>query len=152
MRQRHTEREGRPYNETGVVREKDEKPPRSALRRLWDRLVSLCFVLLTIYVVRLADLLQVMLHSDKVFRWVMYTGFLGFAVHVAIGAFLVVYVSWWHGESIETFHSLAIPVAAGAAAAGFVLLTIALWPVYHILTPFLMLLLLWGVINLVCLY
>eukprot|EP00667_Euglena_gracilis_P026217 EG_transcript_31374 len=152
MRQRRGDAEGRPYNETGVVADHHAKPARPAWRRLWDRMVALAFVLLTVYVVYAADLLPVMLYSRKVFRGVMYMGLLAFAVHVAIGAFLVVYVSWWCGDSIETFHPRAIPVAAGAAAVGFVLLTVALWPVYHILTPALMLLLLWGVINLACLY
>ena len=80
-------------------------------------------------------------------RPLMYLGVLLIGLNGAIGAFLIVYVQYWCGDPFEDYHPKAIPVATASATLGFVFLTVALWPVYHLLTPFLMFLMLWGIIN-----
>eukprot|EP00995_Heteronema_vittatum_P009817 NODE_5193_length_525_cov_177.972689_g3843_i0.p1 GENE.NODE_5193_length_525_cov_177.972689_g3843_i0~~NODE_5193_length_525_cov_177.972689_g3843_i0.p1 ORF type:complete len:145 (+),score=42.04 NODE_5193_length_525_cov_177.972689_g3843_i0:26-436(+) len=112
-----------------------------------DFAVSTLHVGVVIFIVLHSDLITVVLYNSKIYRSVMYVGFFFMSINVGIGLFLVFYVSWWLGRNLEQYHPKAIPVATAAAVVGFVLLTIALWPVYHVMTPVLMFCLLWGVIH-----
>eukprot|EP01012_Entosiphon_sulcatum_P038084 TRINITY_DN49179_c0_g1_i1.p1 TRINITY_DN49179_c0_g1~~TRINITY_DN49179_c0_g1_i1.p1 ORF type:complete len:157 (-),score=28.43 TRINITY_DN49179_c0_g1_i1:43-513(-) len=152
LRERHTGG----YNESGDVAARREltaeKKDRTAFDRVKDDLVSVFFVGFSIFVLLQFDVLGVMLNNQKIHRWLMWVGLAGFGTNALIGLFLVVYVEWWQKQDMKTYHPLAIPIATGAACFGFVVLTIALWPVFHLLTPVILFIAVYGIVNLISLF
>ncbi|XP_070540934.1 transmembrane protein 128-like [Ptychodera flava] len=76
------------------------------------------------------------------------------AVNIAIGFYFVVICSWIrkiHTDDWEKHMPAAIPIATVAFIGGAVCLNVGLWPVWSILTPFILFTLFMGVVVLISL-
>lgn len=85
------------------------------------------------YIILMADVVGVMMRSKKIFRSVLYASGLAYAVFFGIWFFLTVIVSR-KNPNWEQTHMTYIYVATGAVSVGAVLWIIAVWPVFHIWT------------------
>ncbi|RNF15999.1 uncharacterized protein Tco025E_05306 [Trypanosoma conorhini] len=102
--------------------------------RNWSYCVTkLLTILVLSCVVKVSRLVEVMLRSRNIINPVMRICYLCYAVFFALWIYTAFFVQPRHPNWSET-HKFLLYSATGAAAAGGVLWNIAVWPVYHIWT------------------
>ena len=85
------------------------------------------------YLLFVADVLGVMLYSNKINRMVLYAAFVMGGVFAVIGLYLTFIVGRYNKEWEKT-HQNYIYAATGSVVASGVLWIIAMWPVFHFWT------------------
>mmetsp|Transcript_32095 Transcript_32095/g.37036 ORF Transcript_32095/g.37036 Transcript_32095/m.37036 type:complete len:148 (+) Transcript_32095:64-507(+) len=85
------------------------------------------------YILIAADVAGVMIRSKKIYRNVLYASGAAYAIFFGIWFFLTVIVSRTNPNWEQT-HMQFIYVATGAVSVGAVLWVVAVWPVFHIWT------------------
>ncbi|RNF05802.1 hypothetical protein TraAM80_04335 [Trypanosoma rangeli] len=107
-------------------------PPQK--QRDWRYYATKLFTILVLScVVKVSRLVEVMLRSRNIIQHVMWISYLCYAVFFALWIYTALFVQPRHPNWSET-HKCLLHSATGAATAGGVLWNIAMWPVYHIWT------------------
>lgn len=99
------------------------------------------WLLLTGLVLYFTEFLSVILYDIRINRAWFNIGVVLVSVHITIGTYLVVFLSWVKkvpSDEWEQKHPLAVPVATFAFVTGGFCCMIGLWPVWGILTPFIL--------------
>ncbi|CAH1784582.1 unnamed protein product [Owenia fusiformis] len=100
-----------------------------------SNILWMVLALITFY---MTDFYLTVLYDPSIRRTWLNFGVILIGVNLAIGAFLIVWLSWVKkipSDDWETLYPAAIPIATGSFALGAVSLTIGLWPVWNIFTP-----------------
>ncbi|XP_022106703.1 transmembrane protein 128-like [Acanthaster planci] len=85
------------------------------------------------------DLIPAIKEDHRIYRTWLYLGLILMAVHISIGSYLIIFLSWIKKNSDwEKASPMAIPLATGTFVFGAICLNIAIWPVYGFLTPLMM--------------
>lgn len=82
------------------------------------------------------DFLNVLMYDGRIKEGLFQIGASLMAVNIAVGAYLVIYMSYIRGKRdwARYTHKALIPVATVCGLIGMVLCTVALWPVWGFLT------------------
>lgn len=103
---------------------------------------NVMWLVLTGLVLYFTEFLSVILYDIRINRTWFNIGVALVTVHITIGAYLVVFLSWvkkMPSDKWEAKHPLAVPVATFAFVTGGFCCMVGLWPVWGFLTPFILL-------------
>eukprot|EP00298_Acanthocystis_sp_HF-20_P026969 c4828_g1_i2.p1 GENE.c4828_g1_i2~~c4828_g1_i2.p1 ORF type:complete len:179 (+),score=52.77 c4828_g1_i2:23-538(+) len=118
-------------------------------RRLRAWVESLVFVGIAYFVVVQTSFVELSM-SDEINKFFFYVGLVCFFSSSIIGLFFSLWLKFGLGVDVDDWEKYAprsVPAATLFGVLSFVFFIIAYWPAYSILTPFILGILYWGLMN-----
>eukprot|EP01006_Ploeotia_vitrea_P001940 TRINITY_DN106011_c0_g1_i1.p1 TRINITY_DN106011_c0_g1~~TRINITY_DN106011_c0_g1_i1.p1 ORF type:complete len:164 (+),score=3.45 TRINITY_DN106011_c0_g1_i1:25-516(+) len=131
----------RSYNETTTNNDEPQSEKssfESGLEKVKDFLVGLFWIGLSAFVTLQSDIVNVAFNNPKTNSNVLYVGIACLLLSWTAGLYAVIYVAWYKGIRLDyplPGHPYCIPIASAFGVAAFILFIVALWPIFHVLTP-----------------
>jgi len=115
-------------------------------------LTNVAWILAAIAVLYFTDFAAVIVYDENVYRTWLLLGAVFLFLFLCVAVFIIGYVSWYRrisSDDWETLYPTAIPLATAFFVTASFCITVSLWPVWSILTPIILFIMLMGVIVII---